>query len=38
LAKKEIAIGPRLGAFGGTVKGTAWFADLDFKEIVPAKK
>jgi hypothetical protein len=34
----EIAIGPRLGAFGGTVKGTAWFADLAFKEIGPAKR
>ncbi len=33
----EIAIGPRLGAFGGTVKGSAWFADLKLKEIGPAK-
>jgi len=34
----EIVVGPRLGAFGGTVKGTAWFSDLKLKEIGPAKR
>ena len=38
LDKKEIDIGPRLGTFGGTVIGTAWFADLSLKELGPAKR
>jgi len=36
--KNDIDIGPRLGAFGGTVTGTAWFADLTLKEVGPARK
>jgi hypothetical protein len=38
VAETEIAVGPRLGTFGGTVKGTAWFTDLEFKELGPARR
>lgn len=38
VAETEITIGPRLGAFGGIVKGTAWFAELELREIGPVKR
>jgi len=38
VAETEIAVGPRLGSFGAVVKGSAWFAELEFKEIGPAAK
>ncbi len=36
--QKEIDIGPRLGIFGGTVSGVAWFSDLTLKEVGPVKR
>ena len=38
VAETEISVGPRLGSFGAVVKGSAWFAELEFKEIGPAAK
>ncbi len=35
-AKTKIEIGPRLGNWGDTVMGTAWFADLSLAELPPA--
>ena len=38
VGETELIVGPRLGAFGAFVSGTAWFADLELKELGPAKK
>lgn len=38
VGETEIAVGPRLGSFGALVTGTAWFSDLELKEVGPARK
>lgn len=38
VGETELLVGPRLGAFSAFVSGTAWFADLELKELGPAKK